>query len=336
MVLGMEISLEQAKVFEAVARLGTIQKVAQELRKTSSAVIYSLQTLEDRTGITLLDRSGYRNRLTREGEVALKFCRQMLEARRELNDVCRQMKQGWEPSLKLVYDGIVDFDPIGDALLKLHEMRPPTEIRVLSAHLGEVETLFAAEQADIMVTILPLEKLRIPSIDLPPIQMHLVAHADHPLARRQERISDRELNRHTFIQIKTGPNPLGLGTEQMQFDSYFYVNGFAPKKAAIVKRLGFGWLPDYLIRSELLAKELVILRTEWKPTQSVFPRLYHRSDPQLGKAARELIRLLANAFTAPTASADPTRGAQRTSRKGTTGSSGARRRTSRSPSAHSP
>lgn len=292
----MDITMEQAKVLETVARLGTLQKAAGELNKAHSAVLYALKSLEEQVGVNLFDRSGYRNRLTREGEVVLKFCRQILATRLELIEICHQMKDGWEPSLKLIYDGVVDFNNIADALFKLHSQKVPTEVKVLSAHLNEVEPLFAIENANLMVTILPLQRLQIPSIKLKPIQLHLVAHSEHPLGQKgPQSLSSSDLNQHTFILIKTAPGQLGLGTEQMKFDSYFYVNDFATKKAAILKRLGFGWLPDYLIEDELKKKSLCLIKTEIDNTHTLYPRLYHRREDLVGKATLELIRLFKSA-----------------------------------------
>ena len=286
----VDITLEQARALEAVARLGTIQNAARELGRVHTAVIYLLKCLEEQTELKLFEREGRRNRLTPEGEVALKFCRKLLETQREFANSCRQIKSGWEPSLKLIYDEVVDFDFISQALVKLKRLKSPTEIKILSAHLGEVEELFGREAADLMVTILPLQKLQIKSRKLRPISMLLVAHRDHPLARpRKERLGAEELNNHTFVTISTTPGQTGLGTEQMKFDSYFFVNSFVNKKSALLKGLGFGWLPDYLIQTELQKGTLRTLKTEIDNTHTLSPRLYYRNEETLGIAARHLL-----------------------------------------------
>ncbi len=286
----MDVTLDQAKAFEAVARTGTIQKAAAELHKGHSAVVYLLRALEDQCRLKLFDRSGYRNKITLEGEIVLRFCRQLLETRRELAHACSNLQGGWEPSLKLIYDGIVDFNFIGDALFRLNEMKAPTEVKVLAAHLSEVEALFATETADMMVTILPIHEANISSIKLKPIVLRLVAHRDHPLGNpRRGEISKQGLNEHTYIRIKTSSGQVGLSTEQMKFDSCFFVNDFTTKKMAIMKNLGFGWLPDYLIETELRKKELRVLKTDLDNTHTVYPALYHRSEKHLGKAATELL-----------------------------------------------
>ena len=292
----MEITFEQAKAFEAVVRRGTIQKAAQELNKAHSAVLYSLKSMEELLNLTLFNRSGYRNKITNEGEIVLKYCKQMLSLRRELGEVCVKIKNGWEPSLKFVYDGVVDFNTIGDALYILNEMKAPTEVKVLAAHLGEVESLFNEEDAHLMVTILPLQKLQIPSFELKPIRMHLVAHSHHPLGQKHRtKLGQSQLNRHTYVKIKTAHGQVGLGTEQMMFDSYFYVNDFNTKKSAINKCLGFGWLPDYLTEKELSKGSLCLLNTEIDNTHTVYPRLYYRNEKNAGKAVTELLKFFKDA-----------------------------------------
>lgn len=287
----MDITLDQARAYEAVARLGTIQKAANEIHRTHSAVLYSIKNLEEQTGIKLFDRGGYRNRITLGGELVLKYCRKLLETRQELLNACSKIKDGWEPSLKLIYDDVVDFNFIGRALFHLNEMQAPIEVKILSAHLHEVESLFLTEKADMMVTVLPFQKLDLPSRRLAPIQMYLVAHHQHALNQKHRgRVSNEQLNRHTFITNRTTPGQVGLSTDKIHFDSYFYVNGFVNKKLAIMNKLGFGWLPDYLIAPELKKDTLKILKTEIDNSIRLHPRLFFRHEENLGKASRRLLQ----------------------------------------------
>lgn len=60
-------SMEGLRAFEAVARLGSLERAAQELNVTPSAVSKRLSTLEELLGEKLLMRSGSSVALTREG-----------------------------------------------------------------------------------------------------------------------------------------------------------------------------------------------------------------------------------------------------------------------------
>ncbi len=291
----MHITLEQARAFDCVARHGTIQNAANELNKGHSAIVYLLRTLEEQTGLVLFDRSGYRNRVTLQGEIVLRYCRNILATEQELEIMCKNLRGGWEPSLKIIYDGIIDFNVIGDALFMLNGMKAPTEVKVLAAHLNEVKARFEDEKGDLMMTILPINQPGLNECKMRPIRLLLVASSQHPLGEKgRKKVTPNDLNLHTYIKIRETAGLVGLSTENLNFDSSFFVNDFFTKKLAILKRLGFGWLPDYLIKSELKEGQLVVVKGVFASEQKVNPRLYYRSEALLGKATKEVLKFLGN------------------------------------------
>ena len=60
----MFATLDQARALDALARAGTYAAAAKLLSKQHSAVVYAVQQLESQTELQLLDRSGYRTKLT--------------------------------------------------------------------------------------------------------------------------------------------------------------------------------------------------------------------------------------------------------------------------------
>ena len=289
----MEITLDQARVLESIVRTGTVARAAAEMKRRHTALIYAIRKLEEQVGVVLFDRSGHRNRLTPQGEIVLRHCRELLQAKERLEAACRKLSGAWEPSFKLIYDEVVNFEPMADAIGRLGRMNAPTEIKVFSGHLNEVESLFEREAADMMVTILPFQRLQIPSIRLKPIEMRLVAHRRHPLSlKKRGRLTFQDLSRHTFVAIKPNSGQVGLGTEQMSFASCFYVPGFIAKKIAILKRLGFGWLPDYLIEAEVRSGMLQVLRCDIESVHTLHPRLFYRSKESLGPTASQFVKTI--------------------------------------------
>ncbi len=285
----MDITLEQAKAFEAVARHKTVQKAAKSLNKGHSSILYLIKSLESQLQLELFDRSNYRNKVSPEGDVVLKYCKQLINTEEELIQACKKLQTGWEPSLKLVYDGVVDFNMIAGALFKLNESQIPTEIKVLSAYLHEVEDLSKVENADIMVTILPISQHGMSHINLKPLKMFLVCHKSHALSKKSD-ISPEILQNHTYIKIKGDYKNLGLSTEQIEFKSSFFVNDFVTKKQALTKGLGYGWLPEYLITQELQAGDIKILKTIFDNHYTLTPKLYHRKEELIGKTTQELLK----------------------------------------------
>lgn len=287
----MHITLDQAQAFEAVARLGTVQKAAKSLHKGHSAILYLLRTLEEQLALKLFDRSGYRNKISAQGEVVLKYCRQLIQTRNELAVACESLKGGWEPSIKLIYDGVVDFNLIADAFFHVNWADFPTEVKITAAFMREVESKFIEEKADLMLTILPIDLPGVFSIPIKPIKMLLVAHRDHPLAKFSDRKKAKmeDLSRFAFVKVRDTSGELGLSTDKGVFKSTVLVNDFPTKKEAIMRGMGFGWLPEYIIQKELKSHSLCIVKTELENQLSFHPRLYHRKPELLGKAVQKLI-----------------------------------------------
>jgi LysR family transcriptional regulator, glycine cleavage system transcriptional activator len=71
-------SIESLRAFEAVTRLGSYEKVAQELAITASAVAKRIAALENLLGATLLDRSGRALSLSAAGKEYLEQIRAVL------------------------------------------------------------------------------------------------------------------------------------------------------------------------------------------------------------------------------------------------------------------
>jgi len=66
--VGMNITLRQLRIFEAVARHASISRAAADLLLTQPAVSMQVKQLEDQIGLPLVDQIGKRLRLTEAGQ----------------------------------------------------------------------------------------------------------------------------------------------------------------------------------------------------------------------------------------------------------------------------
>jgi DNA-binding transcriptional LysR family regulator len=302
----MNVTLEQARALDALARTGTLQGAGRLLHKVHTAVLYGLNQLEAQTGLELLDRRGYRMRLTTAGEQVLGHCRRMLEAEAGLASACQELHSGWEPSLDLVFDVVFPPAPVLDVVRALKAEGAPTRVRVDVASLDEVERRFEASEADLMVAVLPSKLEGLRAVKLPRLKARLVAHRGHVLARSRKRLTRQQLAEHVMVTVRGSDPRLQLSTAQLDRQSTVQLPDFHAKKAAILRGLGFGWLPEWLIQEELRRKELVPLKTA--NTHAFEPRLYFR-EGRLGHAAARVVAALTPALR-------PGRGKVRTDRGG--------------------
>ncbi|MGZ5970970.1 MAG: LysR family transcriptional regulator, partial [Polyangiales bacterium] len=253
----MNVTLDQARALDALARHGTFAAAAKALHKGHSAVLYSIDKLEEQTGLQLLDRGGYRSRLTTAGQQILEHCRRLLAAERDLVAVCNEIKTGWEPSLRVIFDGIFPAEPILRVVGALSAEGAPTRLQIATSFLGEVETRFVQEEADVMITVLPPQSPGLRVIKLPPLKARLVAHRSHPLARL-EKLRREDLDAHVIVTVRGSDPRLQLSTGALERRSSVHLEDFAAKKAVILQGVGFGWLPEHMIQREIKRGELVV------------------------------------------------------------------------------
>jgi DNA-binding transcriptional LysR family regulator len=293
----MQISLEQAKAFCSVVDFGGYTPAAEQLHKSHSALIYLVKTLESQCNFVLFDRQGYRNTLTPLGRQIYLKCTELLQKSNELHNLCLALQEGWEPSLKIVYDGILPFAPFLQIYKDFRSANIPTVVQTHSNYLDEVETSFYGLGADIMISILPGKKNTLQSVFLKSFKSHLVAHKNHPIHKNsKKRWTLEELKSFYFLTIRGATYELGLNTREIEKTASFYLSDFSAKRSAILEEIGFGWLPEHLIVSELKNRTLIPIRWERESYHIVQPIMHISKTNSLGPAAQLAFEILDRAL----------------------------------------
>ncbi len=288
----MNISLDQARALVALDHHGTVVRAAASMGKGHPAILYALRQLEAQAGLDLIERRGYRLHLTAAGRRVLEHCRRLLTAADELAAACTEMRTGWEPALRVVYDGVYPDEPILRAVGAMVAEGAPTRIHVSAEFLGGVEAAFVRDDADLMIAVLPAVGPGVVAARLAPLRAFLVAHRGHPLARARTAVGDAALAEHVLVTVRGGDPRLALPTAGLERRVTVDLNDFHAKRAAILAGIGVGWLPEYLCRAEL--RRGTLRRVPYvSGNEHVFtPRLYHRAGARLGPAARRLVASL--------------------------------------------
>jgi DNA-binding transcriptional LysR family regulator len=199
----VDITLEQLRALEALARTGTFTAAAAALGRGHTSVLYLIRTLEDALGFAVVDRSGYRTTLSAHGRRVLAGAREVLAAEAELHAAIHELRAGWEPTLRVVFDGIVPIEPLLRAVGQLARERVPTQIDVRAEFLAGVEDTFVRSAADLMIAVVP-PAVALTAVPLAPLPASLVAHRDHPLAHGRH--DTKALRRHLLLTVR-GSDP---------------------------------------------------------------------------------------------------------------------------------
>ncbi len=289
----MALTLDQLRVLDAIDRAGSFAGAAATLHRTTSAVSYGIKTLEEALGLTLFDRSGHRAVLTPAGRLVLDAGRGLLDRSRELSELARALRGEWEPSLKVVADGISPLRPLMRAMRKLEDAGVPTRVGLRLEYLEGVRERFEERNADVMLSLTFAGDARHVAEPLPPIEMVLLAGASHPL-RKVKPLDRAALAEHVELVVEDSSRdrdarsrPLSLGCPQV-----FRLSDFRSKLEALLEGVGVGWMPRHLVADHLKRKRLVVLPFAEGNRHVFVPHLVHRRGQPLGRAGRMFVELL--------------------------------------------
>jgi DNA-binding transcriptional LysR family regulator len=292
----MRIDIDAFNVLQVLVEEGSFSKASERLHKAQSAVSYQVKKLEQHLGVTLFNRDNYRAELTPEGKVILAEGQRLLQHLANIEHLASRFSQGWEPKLELVIDGALPMEPIMTALKRMSEHNIPTKIQLNMEFLGGVQHRFERDQADLMlVKDYRTGPSYLPKA-LPTITSVLVASSQHPLSQLKG-ISLPELQQHVELTIEDS-SPGKRDRDEMQFggDKVFYLSGFIMKKNALLKGLGFGWMPDFLIAEELHQGQLIEIDFIGGNRFSFTPQLVSTLERPLGRAGQLFTELILQEF----------------------------------------
>lgn len=299
-------TLDQLEVLETIERSGSFSAAARELRRSTPAVSYAVKALEDTLGVELFDRSGHRARLTHSGVQVLAEARRVLAHARDLDRLAHQLREEWEPRLEVAVDGVLPMGPILRAVRRLTDQGAPTHVRVQVEYLTGVHHVFHQGDADLMLALDVRETPGLRLRPLPPVELWLLAHRDHPLHHLGRPVLRSDLEEHVELVVAdSGRDPrdrdpppsrlrLWVGSPHV-----FQVSDFHTKLDAVREGVGFGWMPVHLCERLIEAGEVLPLAFP-EGSQHVFvPRLVEREARVRGRAAQCLVEALAEELGVP-------------------------------------
>ncbi|WP_186416958.1 LysR family transcriptional regulator [Bosea sp. CS1GBMeth4] len=292
------LTLDQMRVFLAVAEAGSFRAAAVRLSRVQSAVSHAIANLEAELGIALFDRSGHRPALTPEGQAVLANMREILLRVGALRARARGLGEGVEIELALTIDVLFPLPLIGAALAEVRARYPSVSIRVAVEPLGGPIAALLARRSALAITV--GEDFRDPRIAveaLMGVEMIAVVAPAHPLARAGDggTLTRSELAEHLQI-VQIDPTPLsGQRDFGVLSPQTCRVTGQDSKHAMILAGLGWGRLPRWLIERDLAEGRLVRLATRALGRRAQLPAetyLAHRLDEAMGPAARAFAEAL--------------------------------------------
>jgi DNA-binding transcriptional LysR family regulator len=282
-------TFDQLRVFLTVIDVGSFAGAARKLNRATSVISYTITNLEGHLGVTLFERDSTRRpRLTSEGRALLSETRNVALGFNRLRAKAKGLHQGIEPEVHLALDVMLPASRVVEALKNFQDEFPTVPLRLRAEALGTVTQLVLDRTSMIGVRGPPdveidgLERIGVGSVHLVP-----VAAPDHPLATN---INGLGAGRNHVQLVLTDRSPRTAGEDLGVMGTHTWrVADLATKHMLLREGIGWGTMPEPMVRKDLACGKLVLLDLpDFKGGHYRFFAI-HRTDMPPGPAASFLI-----------------------------------------------
>lgn len=284
-------TLDQLRVFLAIVETGSFSAAARKLNRQQSVISYTVANLEAQLGgLSLFERRTHRPRLTDAGQAILADARRLTQDMGALQARARGLLSGLEAEVAVAVDVMLPTCRLVDALARFRACFPTVTLRLYVEALGSVAKLVRERTCVIGISgpmIGPLDDLVQKPVGT--IIMVPVAAPTHPLALLPSPLSRNHVRDHVQL-VLTDRSDLTLGrdfgVESVQ--SWRFAD-LGAKHALLRQGLGWGNMPQHMVREDIAAGRLVELDIPDRLPARYTLMAVHRTEEPPGPASAWLL-----------------------------------------------
>lgn len=306
------MTLEQLRIFVAVAEALHFTRAAEALHLTQPAVSAAIASLEDRYGVRLFDRIGRRIELTRTGALLLAEARAVLQKVGDIETLLSELSGLRRGALALIASQTVGAYWMPPRLHRFAERYPGIEVALTIGNTAEVQAAIREGRAELGVAEGRIDDPDLLLDEVPGDRLVLVVGRSHPWFGRK-RIAPRDLAATAWVMREEGS-----GTRDL-FDRAVREFGLDPKdlrvalvlpngeavRAAVIAGAGAAVLSDLVVAADLRHGMLHRVGLELPDRRFVLVR--HRARYQ-SEAARAFLRIATGGTERPSRGPRPAHG----------------------------
>lgn len=290
------MTLEQLKMLKAVIQEGSIQGASNRLFKTQPAISKGLQQLESALGISLLDRSGYKLKLTQQGELIYQKALMVLDQGNQLSQMANHFKTGYEAKVVIAVDAMFDLErlvPIFDSIQKAF---PLTQIILKQEFITGGIDAVVNERAELAISASEASFLAGFKLVTKHICTQSIINVAAPkmLARHPQLTDSSQLRDEYQIVVQdSGSLTKNVELDVQKGQRKWYVNDFYSKRTLCLSGIGWGRLPYFMVKDDIKNGKLVPIELADTKTQIEVRSYVMKVKGQvLGPVANELWNLI--------------------------------------------
>lgn len=287
-------TLQQLRLFEAVARHRSYTRAAEEMNLSQPAVSIQVKRLEENVGLTLFEHVGRRIRLTDAGRVLYTASKDVLGRLADLDGAIDALRGEVAGTLRVtVVTSAKYFVPhLLGAFIRRY---PDVEPKLMVANRASLLDRVGDNEDDLYVMGHVPDGLDVEEFHFLDNNIAVVASPEHPLA------SKRRVNLQRLADERFLVREMGSGNRKV-VDEFFEEQGVAINpymelgsaeaiKQGVMAGLGIGALSLHNLRLEISAGQITVLNVKGFPLRRRW-NVVHRKDKVLSPAALSFIDFL--------------------------------------------
>lgn len=286
-------SIEELVAFISIVDSGSIVAAAEQLNLTTSGVSRSLQRLESKLKVTLLERTTRKIKLTQEGQLFLQRARKIMHDINEAEDALLKSDRDMAGLIRI--DSATPFvlHVIAPLLTEFTALYPNIEIE-LNSNDQVIDLL--EHKTDVAIRFGDLSDSSLHAKLLCTSRLYLVASPAY-LAQYGDPQSPEELIQHKQIGFSKAPRlnewPIYIDGERFHCQPTIKASSGETVRQLALHGLGIACLSSFLIQQDLQENKLVaLLDGQLKIEQQKIHMVYYQQE-HLPKRVRLLIEFLA-------------------------------------------
>jgi len=261
-------TLRQLKVFEAVARLRSFSRAAEELHLTQPAVSTQVRKLQEHAGLPLFEQLGKKIHLTPAGAQMLESSREIIQKFQEAEEAMAQFRgvSGGRLNVSVISAGDYFFPRL---LVEFAQRHADVSFNFGVVNREELLEQLKDNQTDLAVMVRPPEDLDTNAEAFAPHPYVVVAPPAHPLARSR-RIAASRIVREPFVVREQGSDTWNsmaqaFGPQLAKLNVAMEIRSTETIKQAVMAGMGISFLSAHTVSRELQSGSLVVLDVQGFP-----------------------------------------------------------------------
>lgn len=298
-------TLRQLKVFEAVARLLSFSRAAEELHLTQPAVSTQVKKLQEHAGLPLFEQLGKKIHLTPAGVEMLHASRVIIAQFQQVADTMTQFKgvTGGTLNVAVISAGDYFFPKL---LVQFAGQHPGVTLNFNVVNREQLLQQLTDNITDLAIMVRPPQSMDTVNEAFAPHPYVIVAAPEHPLAAKR-RIPVSRLAREPFVVRETGSDTANsmadaFGSHMAELNIAMKITSTETIKQAVIAGMGVSFLSAHTIARELQAGSLAVLDVQGFPMMAHWYVVHRRNKrlPPVAQAFRKFLLEEAQGLIEPT------------------------------------